>query len=382
MDMRRLRVGLDVSVLGDRGVFGVRSHLSGLIRALARRSEIEIHLLHPWRIDGLANLLPEVPIRSLAFNLPGLRSRPWEQIVLPLMGRAQRLDALHSPANTGPRVALQPSVITLHDVIQFRPDFAIRSVSRYLHRWVVPSLRRADAVICISDATRDEAIDLLRLDPTRIHIVPNGVAQVFFDVGAARAPRAASGRVIAAGSTMPTKNLATTLRAFRRVADAWPGARLQLFSVIPGTEAAVEQLVADAGCTGKIEIIRPAGDLGVAEAVAAADVLLFPSLREGFGLPIAEAFACGTPVVTADLGATRETAGNAAILVDPLRPELIAEAALAILANAERAEQLRRLGRKRAEAFQWDAVAAQTASVYHAVRETRQRASRTRVTHA
>jgi glycosyltransferase involved in cell wall biosynthesis len=370
----RVRVGLDVSVLGDHGVFGLRSHLFGLVSALSRRSDVDLRLFHPWPVRGLERLSGAGPVRARCFTVPGLKTQGWEQLVLPAMACAYAVDVLHSPANTGPRVPLRPSVITLHDVIQYRPDAELpRGVRRYLQVVGTRALRSADAVVCVSEATRGEALDLLGLDPARVHVIPNGVAQEFFEVGRAWRSRAAAGVVIASGSTVSTKNLPTTLRAFARVAARRPGASLRLFSVIPGTERTIQRLADEAGCGASVELIAPATDADMARALAAADLLLFPSLREGFGLPIAEALAAGTPVVTSDRGAMRETASGAAMLVDPLDAEALAQAAVRVLAEPACADRLRRAGHARAAAFDWDAVAERTASLYRSLHGERER---------
>ena len=163
---------------------------------------------------------------------------------------------------------------------------------------------RADAVVAVSAFTRDELVELLHVPVERIRIVPNGVDPVFFPDG----PSAEGDYVLAVGTLEPRKNLAAAVEAARlagvelRVAGAsgWGG-------------------VAAAGWVGEPT------DQELAALMRGARCLVYPSLYEGFGLPVLEAMACGTPVVTSRGGATEEVAGGAAVLADPRSPASIAD---------------------------------------------------------
>jgi glycosyltransferase involved in cell wall biosynthesis len=192
----------------------------------------------------------------------------------------------------------------------------------------------------VSEFTKRELIELLGLDEDRIRVVHNGVAEVFRADG----PIAEGDYVLAVATLEPRKNLAAAQQAARRL-----GVQLRIVGERGWGGVAVE------GWLGRV------ADERLAELMRGARCLVYPSLYEGFGLPIAEAMACGTPVVTSAGGATEEVAGGAAVLVDPRDPGSIAAGIEDAIA---RREELRAVGLERARAFSWRAAAAATADVY------------------
>ena len=202
---------------------------------------------------------------------------------------------------------------------RFRPGTGTRVALALRH-----GVKSADAVVAVSAFTRDELVELLDVPGERIRVVPNGLEPVFTEAG----PKAPGDYVLAVGTLEPRKNLGNAVEAAKR--------------------AGVELRVVGAPGWGGVEVPGWAGRVDDEELAAlyrGARCLVFPSLYEGFGLPVIEAMACGTPVVTSRGGATEEVAGGAAVLVDALDPDAIA----AGIAEAEaRRDELRRLGLERA----------------------------------
>ena len=193
--------------------------------------------------------------------------------------------------------------------------------------------RAADAIVALSEFTKRETIELLRVPPERIRVIPNGVEPVFRPDG----PAQEGDYVLAVGTVEPRKNLA-------RVAEA---ARL----------AAVELRIAGGEGWGGVDAAGRVGFVSDDELAAlyrGARCLVLASLYEGFGIPVLEAMACGTPVVTSRGGALEETAGGAAVLVDPLDAGSIAEG---IAEAGRRRDELRAAGLARAAEFTWDRAA-------------------------
>ena len=184
----------------------------------------------------------------------------------------------------------------------------------------------------MSAFTRDELTELLGVSADRVRVVGNGVDPVFTASG----PAASGDYVLAVGTLEPRKNLVRTVEAARI--------------------AGVELRVVGARGWGGIEVPGWAGwvdDEELAALYRGARCLVFPSLYEGFGIPVLEAMACGTPVVTSASGATEEVAGGAAVLVDPLDVDAIAAG---IEEAGVRHDELRALGLERAKAYSWTAV--------------------------
>jgi glycosyltransferase involved in cell wall biosynthesis len=188
-------------------------------------------------------------------------------------------------------------------------------------------------VLAVSDFTKREAVELLGLPEERVTVIGNAVDPVFSPEGR----RAEGDYVLAVGTLEPRKNLARVVEATRR--------------------AGLELRVVGARGWGGVETPGWAGEVPdeeLAELYRGAQALAFPSLYEGFGIPVLEAMACGAPVVTSRGGATEEVAGGAAVLVDPYDVDAIA----AGLQEADaRREELRALGLARAQAYSWEAVA-------------------------
>jgi glycosyltransferase involved in cell wall biosynthesis len=293
-------------------------------------------------VEQLLAHLPEV--ERLAFGGPGrawtvLRDAWWYPVGLPLSARG--LDVLHCPTFRAPLRSRVPLVITVHDLAVLRHPETFNLWTRRYSRLFVPRVvRAAGIVIALSEFTRGELISLLRIPDERIRVIPNGVSEAFVPDG----PAAQGDYVLSVGTLEPRKNLAAVQQAARRLG--------------------IELRVAGAKGWGNVTVdgwIGRVSDERLAELYRGARCLVYPSLYEGFGIPVLEAMACGTPVVTSVGGATEETAGGAAVLIDPGDP---ASVAAGIEEAASRRDELVRQGLERAKAFNWDRVADATAAVY------------------
>jgi len=241
---------------------------------------------------------------------------------------------LHCTTFRGPARAGVPTVVTVHDLAILRyPEAFPRWHRLYGKAGLASVLRAADAIVAVSEFTKDEVVELAGVPLESVRVVPNGVDAVFTFEG----PAAEGDYVLAVATLEPRKNLA-------RVVEA---ARL----------AGVELRVVGARGWGGVDVPGWVGeipDTELASLYRGARCVLFPSLYEGFGLPVLEAMASGTPVVTSRGTATEEVAGGAAVLVDPLDSAAIA----AGIGEAEtRREELVPAGLARAREFTWERAA-------------------------
>jgi glycosyltransferase involved in cell wall biosynthesis len=312
-----MRVGVDVSPLVQTRA-GTARHVRGLVGALRGRPGLELELLS---FGGTGR------VSSLA------RDALWYP--LGLSRRARRLDVLHCPTFRGPARADVPTVVTVHDLAILRhPEAFPRWHRLYGSAGLRRVLRAADAVVAVSEFTKSEIVELANIPAERIHVVPNGVDDVF---RAARDTVSQDEYVLAVATLEPRKNL-------HRVVEA---ARL----------AEVELRVVGARGWGGVAVPDWVGEITDAELAKlyrGARCAVYASLYEGFGLPVLEAMACGTPVVTSRGTAMEEVAGGAAVLVDPLDVESIAAG---IAEAQERHDELVPLGLARAREFTWERAA-------------------------
>jgi glycosyltransferase involved in cell wall biosynthesis len=249
-------------------------------------------------------------------------------------------DILHCSTYYGPLRPRLPTVVTVHDLAVLRhPEAFPAWTRRYVPR-VVPSVLRAAArVIAVSEFTAQELETLLRLPREKIRIVPNAVDQAVFTP---EGPRAEGDYVLAVGTLEPRKNLARTIAATARLG-------IELRVAGPPGWGSIDRGGAHVRWLGYVD------DAELAALYRGARCVAYPSLYEGFGIPVLEAMACGAPVVTSRGGACEEIAGGAATLVDPLDVGAIA-------AGIEAAVPGR--GVERARQFTWDETARKTHAVY------------------
>jgi glycosyltransferase involved in cell wall biosynthesis len=299
----------------------------------------------------IRNLLERLgPVGTVAFGGAGRASVLARELWwYPFRLSALRgVDVLHCTTYYGPLRPRVPTVTTVHDLaVLRRPEAFPRWTRTYVPRVVPAMLRAAARVIAVSEFTAGELEAHLRVPRDRIRVVPNAADAVFTPAG----PRAQGDYALAVGTLEPRKNLARTIEAAQRagVALRVAGAR---------GWGGVEAHGADVTWLGAVD------DEELARQYRGARCVVYPSLYEGFGLPVLEAMACGTPVVTSAGGATEEVAGGAAVLVDP---HDVAAIAAGIDEAGRRRDELRGLGLARASTFSWDATAARTRDVYSEV---------------
>ncbi|MGY5885422.1 glycosyltransferase family 4 protein [Modestobacter lacusdianchii] len=313
---------------------------------------------HPAASSPADGTLP-FPVHHSRLPRPVLY-RAWQQWRRPRVGRGT--DVVHATtwAIPGRRC---PLVVTVHD-LAFRadPTHFTRHGAAFFERGLDLVRREAAEVIVPSQVTFAECV-AAGLSPDRLTVVPHGVRPAVTTADEVRAFRAAHRLerpyVLWTGTREPRKNLPVLLRAFDRLQRA--GADLELVLVGPEGWGS-----ADARLTGPVsDHVRVLGRLPRAElqaAYAGADVFCFPSLREGYGMPVTEAMAHGVPVVTSRGTATEEAAGGAAVLVDPRDEQDVAAGLAAALDPARRAE-LRAASSRRAAELSWSRAAEQTAAV-------------------
>jgi glycosyltransferase involved in cell wall biosynthesis len=303
---------------------------------------------------------------------------PWEQVVLPLAAWSARLDLLHCAVNVRPFLSSCPTVVTVHDLVFLRYPEKYHAAKRlYLTAMTGWSCRHAAHVIAVSEATRQDVIDLLGVKPERITAIHNGVGEQFRPCSESeraefKRAKGLSGRpILYVGTLEPRKNLPTVLEAFAAISKEPEFDDVTL--LIGGSKgwfydeifATAERLGLTAG--GRVRFLGRVPDDELPLWYNIAGIFAYPSLYEGFGLPVLEAMACGTPVLASDTSSLPEVVGDAGILLEPRDAAGWAGAMGRLLSRPEEAQRLGSLGRERAKSFSWERTASLTTAVYRKV---------------
>ncbi|MFI5198500.1 MAG: glycosyltransferase family 4 protein [Thermoanaerobaculia bacterium] len=363
MTERRRLVLVDARKARD---FGIGTYIRGLLGGLARLDRFALQALV---LPGDEALFPPGVTTTVCASA---HYSFGELVAVRRAISAAKPDLFHAPHYVVPFFPPRATVVTIHDLMHLsRPEHRAPAKRAYA-RWMMGrALRLSARVIAVSEATKKEILAFgpsLRL---KVEVVPNGVEEKFFLEGkdrngsARRVPAAlssilpfeeSSSYILFLGNDKPHKNLDGLLAAWPRLLAAHPDLSLVLAGVEPG-----RTLPQGAKAVGWV----PEKD--VPRLVAGARALVLPSFAEGFGLPVLEAQAAGTPVACSDLPALREAAGDAAVFFDPHDVTSIAEALGVLLGDEEKKEFLRKRGRERAAQFTWTRTAERTAGIYDSV---------------
>jgi glycosyltransferase involved in cell wall biosynthesis len=300
----------------------------------------------------------------------------WEQFVQPIALHSERIELLHALAFAGPLAISIPWVVTVYDLSFMRYPQSFNTVNRVYLTWAIRnSLRRADRVIAISESTRRDLISIFGARPDRVAVVYCGKDPAFApsdnhaEVAAFRARRGLPDQfILHVGTIEPRKNIPRLIRAFTRAKRA---ARLPHKLVLLGArgwkhadvDAVIEQenVRDDVIFTGYV----PQDELPL--WYRAADLLAYPSLYEGFGMPPLDAMASGIPVVTSNAAALPEVVGDAALQVAPEDEAALADALVRTATDHALREQMIARGLVQAAKFSWARAARETTDIYRAV---------------
>lgn len=372
----RSRVGLNAHLYSPSQTYrgaGVSRYIHNLLRYLPRiADDIEWTAFFgdpaasfdgwsartsPWRTAS--------PVRRIV----------WEQLAQPGEVRRAGLDLLHAPVYVGPLFASCPLVVTLHDLSFYRFPHLFRPFNRHYLQWGTRrTVRRAARVIAVSEWTARDAVGIFGIPRERVVAIPNGVGE---DMRRLDPERVAIWRrrrglkerfILFVGTLEPRKNITLLLRAYARLRQ----------------RGAVDHQLVIAGGKGWYydNVFETAENLGLRDAVAfpgyvaqedlplwynAADLFVYPSLYEGFGLPPLEAMACGTPAIVSNSSSLPEVVGQAGVMVDVDDEEALAKEIESLVTDRDRHRHYAEAGLARARHYTWAETARLTAQVYRRI---------------
>ncbi len=373
-----MRVGIDYTSAVRQGA-GIGRYTRGLIGALAELAPAgERYVLLSAGRDPTRRAWPlhirtcELPLtdRHMAFV--------WQRLRLPLPVEllTGRLDVFHSPDFVLPPVRRAKTVLTVHDLSFLRnPGWSSPPLYAYLLRSVPPAVARADVILADSVSTQRDLMELLRVPAERISVVYPGAEPQFCPSADAEMLRAALERlglsqpyILAVGTLQPRKNYPRLIRAFAQLRR---GHSLPHQLVISGGQGwlfdEIHATIQALNLHDEVRLVGFVADDDLPALYQGADLLAFPSLYEGFGIPVLEALACGTPVVTSTTSSLPEAAGDAALLVDPEDEAALAEAMWRLVDDQALRTDLRQRGFAQVRRFGWAESARQLRAIYHAV---------------
>jgi glycosyltransferase involved in cell wall biosynthesis len=370
-----MRVGLDGYPLCEP-LTGVGHYTVELARALARNyPDSQFELIAPFQFD--ASVLPQTQrdnlpnLKLVNLGLSSVRGR-WWSLHLPRYIKQAGLDLFHGTNYELPLWNRRRSVVTVHDLSSLRyPELHRKQLARRMRLRLPLAVKLAKAVITPTAAVKQELCGHLKVKPAKVTAIHEAPRESFHPVSREEAARVRKRLGIEAdfllfvGTLEPRKNLVTLLKAYAQVLRETP-LRPQL--VVTGGEGWLMDetfsLMRDENIHERMCLTGYLNDDDLGALYSSCRAFIYPSLYEGFGLPPLEAMACGAPVIASRVQALAETLADAAVLVDPLDVESLAQAIAALLADERHRAELIEQGRARAAHFSWTRTAELTYEVY------------------
>jgi glycosyltransferase involved in cell wall biosynthesis len=299
----------------------------------------------------------------------------WEQLVLPLLLKKYKIDLIHCPVNIMPLMAGCKSVVTVHDLSFIRLKKSHGKLQTwYLKNFTKLSCRKADKIIAVSESTKNDIVNCYGIDAGKIRVIYNGISddfKVIEDIELQNVIRQKydlpDKYILYVGTLEPRKNIPGLLKAFSMCLDKLPGYKL----VIAGSKGwdyeNIFTRIKELDLEERVVFAGYVENKHLPLMYNMARLFVYASFYEGFGLPLIESMACGTPVITSNISSLEEVSGDAALIVDPNKPAEIASAMTKVLLDSKVYEDMRSRGFKRAKDFSWKKTAQETWEVYKEV---------------
>jgi glycosyltransferase involved in cell wall biosynthesis len=360
------------------GLAGGRVYADGLLRGLASLDSNDAYVIFTRRDISLP-ALPDDRFRQVCAPISGPSTvwrTLWEYGLLPSKARRRCCDLFHGLGSLSPATRSCPFILTIHDVIYRHFPQSVSLPDRWFRRLVHPNVaRKADRVIVPSRCSAQEVVEHLGVKEGQVRIVPYGPGNAFERITDEAILTATLAKyklrrpyIISVCRGYAHKNLAGLLEAMAQLrARGWRDVQLVLVGERYRSGHTVDQLTRRLGLEETVVFTGFASQEDLRALYSAASVFAFPSLAEGFGLPLLEAMACGTPIVSSNASAMPEAVGSAGLLADARNPEAFAAALARLLDDESLQAALRTRGYERVREFSWQRCAAQTLAVYREV---------------
>lgn len=366
-----MRIGMKISPLTVLRA-GIPNYILNLLKSLGREDDVNSYFLYTNRPLDFDLDLPD-RFRTVLVRYPSPRLQLWYQLGLPLRMMRDRIDLFHDPVFPLPLLLPVPGVITVHDLSGYT-DPGLHNRRTALGARLLPlHVRRARMIMADSGYTASQLESHFPGCGNKTLVVPLGVSEAFRpvdDPALLDEVRSLYGLpmrfLLFLGTLEPRKNLPRLLDAFADCSSEVPHA-LVIAGGLGWKYSALMEAVSGHPAADRIILTGYVSDEHLPALLTMAEFLVYPSLLEGFGLPVLEAMACGTPVITSASSSLAELAGNAALLADPLSVDSISECIMRMASEKELRKELSERGIRRASGYNWERTARETLRVYHRV---------------
>jgi glycosyltransferase involved in cell wall biosynthesis len=367
-----LRIAIDARKLRD---YGIGTYVRNLLRHLSRLDKTTEYVVLSQAADCATVEEFGENFRAVPEAAPGYSIR--EQLRVPLDLRREGIDLFHAPHYVLPPLTPCKSIVTIHDCIHLRfPQYLPNRLAYAYARsslWV--ATHRSNRVLTVSDASKRDILKYFRVPQEKIDVIYNAIDERYGETPSAEEVLRVRERyqlndpfVLYAGNIKPHKNLERLIEAFYTLRrNGLDTVKLLIIGDEISKYAALRRAVHHYKLHKHVRFFGFVPDKTLAVLYRLADVFVFPSLYEGFGLPPLEAMASGTPVITSNVSSLPEVVGDAAILIDPLEPDAIADAMRRVLTEPALRDDLRERGLRRVKEFSWDRSIRRVRDIYEEV---------------
>jgi glycosyltransferase involved in cell wall biosynthesis len=377
---KKIRVGIYVEVTKVNEKTGISRHVIGLVNALALVApDINFYLyfqrsiLRKSDLDWVAQK-PNLIKRPCIFPDGWIENRPrlWWNYYLPFLMRVDRLDLFHGPNHSVPRRGSIPSVVTIHDIAYFFMSVHGDEFDRYLKKITMESMFSSHTVISVSNSTANDCVSQ-GIPRKKIEVIYQGFDGKFQnhlnDESESQILKKLNKEepyILSIGTSQPRKNLLSLVRAFSQISNKIPH-KLVLAGPPGSDQQTIDELIRTEGLESRVSCLGYVSDNDKDILLNNADLFVYPSVYEGFGLVILEAMSYNVPVITGNNSALPEAAGDAAILVDVKNTTKIAESIEMVLKSLEVRKSLLEKGSIQTKKFSWLSCAQNTVNLYRKV---------------
>lgn len=364
-----MKIGYDITLLQNK-MTGVEEYEYNLLIKMSELSEC-----YCFMGKHAGDQFNKERLNYLKSHTTGWHSFPygriWKNIVFPSMARLRRIDVFHIVSGDIPRAVCGRVVYTVHDLAPFRvPDKYPEVDRKELRLTLMRTINSVDQIIAVSESTKTDIIDIFDLSDERVTVVPLGVSQAFteknFEDLSETFLRTLTSRpfILTSGVHHRRKNFRMLLQMFMQLCDAneYDGDLVATGALGEEDRAAIEYLPLHIKKRVHVPGHVARGDLK--QLYMAADLFVFPSLYEGFGLPVLEAMMCGCPVASSNASSMPEVLGDAGLYFDPLDCEQMKSVVITLLDDQALRKKFSLLGTARASEFSWHRTAVETHKVY------------------